>query len=155
MTDPSPVGHDRIMSLSWIHESPAYWDADKLRIVGGAKDGIFDSKVYGRYRKGDLIGGSWWRVEDGGTTVGYGWMDTNWGDAEVLLAVDPAGQGKGVGTFIMDHLEQEAAARGLNYLYNVVRPTHPDRDELTAWLTKRQFAPQGDGKLLRAATKKS
>lgn len=141
------------MPLTWTHESPAYWDADKLRIVGGAKDGIFDSKVYGQYKEGDLIAGEWWRVEKDGSTVGYGWMDTTWGDAEILLAVDSARQKSGVGTFIMDHLEKEAVARGLNHLYNVVRPTHPDAAELTAWLKGRRFEPSEDGKLLRRVVK--
>ncbi len=72
-----------------------------------------------------------------------------WGDAEVLLAVDPARQGHGVGTFIMDHLEDEARARGLNQLYNAVLPTHPDREELTRWLEKRAFKPSEDGAVLR------
>ena len=98
---------------------------------------------------GDLAPGEWFRVEDGGTVVGYGWMDCTWGDAEILLAVDPAARGRGVGTFILDRLEEEAASRGLNYLYNSVRPGHPERESVTRWLTARRFAPAGDGLLKR------
>ena len=73
-------------------------------------------------------------VEDDGEVVGYGWMDTTWGEAEILLAVDPAAQANGVGSFILDHLEKEASAAGLNYMYNVVRDGHPEPEAITAWL---------------------
>ena len=76
-------------------------------------------------------------------------MDTTWGDAEILLAVAPGRQGKGVGSFILDHLDREASARGLNYMYNVVRTSHPDREGITAWLGKRGFARSHDDNLLR------
>jgi N-acetylglutamate synthase-like GNAT family acetyltransferase len=75
-------------------------------------------------------------------------MDTTWGDAEILLAVGGVARGKGVGSFILDRLEEEAALRGLNYLYNVVQPNHPDPEGITAWLTKRGFA-ESEGGLLR------
>lgn len=140
------------MSLQWIHESAARWDAGKQRIVGGAPDGIFDLSAV---EVGALVPGDWWRVEDDGELVGYGWMDIGGmaGDAEVLLCVDPAHQHKGAGTFIMDHLEQEAAARGLNYLSNIVRPSHPAADSITAWLKKRGYAERGDGQLARKVSK--
>ena len=48
----------------------------------------------------------------------------------------------------MDHLEAEAAARGLNYIYNVVPASHPSPDWMTAWLTRRGFVP-GPGDLRR------
>jgi ribosomal protein S18 acetylase RimI-like enzyme len=136
------------MTLRWIYESPAVWDADKARIVGAAPEGVFDTR-YAQAKVGDLVPGEWWRVEDGEATVGYGWLDVNWGDAEILLATAPEAQQRGVGSFVLSHLEQEARARGLNYLYNVVRPTHPDADRVTAWLKKRRFEPSADGRLLR------
>jgi N-acetylglutamate synthase-like GNAT family acetyltransferase len=132
----------------WIRESPAHWDADKARIIGGAPVGAFDS----RYRAsplGQLMAGEWWRVEDDGRVVGYGWLDAVWGDAEILLATDTEAQRHGVGTFILERLEDEAQSRGLNYLYNLVRPTHPRAAELSAWLEKRGFCPAEDGRLLR------
>ena len=101
------------------------------------------------WRLGDLAPGEWFRVEDDGRTVGYGWMDCTWGDAEILLVVDPAHQRAGVGAFILDHLEKEAAARGLNYMVNEVRPAHPDRARITRWLESRAFTPSGDGLLKR------
>lgn len=140
------------MSLDWIRESPARWDADKARIVGSADIGIFDSR-YARCTEGALVPGEWWRVEDSGRVVGYGWLDTVWGDAEILLATDAGERGRGVGTFTLDHLEAEARARGLNYLYNLVRPTHPRPRELTAWLERRGFRADEDGRLLRAVVK--
>ena len=93
----------------------------------------------------DLIPGESWRVEEVGSVLGYGWMDTIWGDAEILLVVDPSRRKQGVGTFILDRLEAEAADRGLNYLFNVVRATHPDPKGITRWLEQRRFeAYRGD-----------
>lgn len=141
------------MTLRWIHESPAVWDADKARIVGDAPEGIFDTR-YRDATTGDLVPGEWWRVEEDGEAVGYGWLDVVWGDAEILLATAPDAQGRGVGTFILEHLEGEARTRGLNYLYNVVRATHPKADEVTAWLKKRRFTASEDGRLLRGVVPK-
>ena len=134
------------MDFEWIHESAPRWDGEKDRIIGGAAPGIF---ALDNYRAGDVIPGEWWRVAERGETLGYGWMDATWGDAEILLAVAPGARGRGVGGFILDHLEQEAARRGLNYLYNVVPETHPERERVTAWLRGRGFAPAHDGESLR------
>ena len=90
--------------------------------------------------------------------VGYGWMDCTWGDAEILLAVSASARQRGVGTFILDRLAQEAAERGVNYLLNEVRTTHPDRAGITEWLEQRSFARASDGRLMRRvvhAAKKS
>lgn len=137
------------MRLQWIQESPPYWDADKARIVGGAGAGIFEPMIVER-ELGSLLPDDWWRVEADGKVIGYGWMDITWGDAEILLAVDPAARGRGVGTFILERLETEARERGLHYIYNVVRETHPLHDEVTQWLEARHFTASEDGKLLRA-----
>jgi GNAT superfamily N-acetyltransferase len=101
----------------------------------------------GPYRSGDLLSGEWWRVQDDadGHIVAYGWIDTLWGDAEMLLAVEPEGWGCGIGGFVLDHLEQEVAQRGINYLYNIVRPSHPDRDRVVSWLGRRGFEVSADG----------
>jgi len=69
------------------------------------------------------------------------------GALEIALAVDPRRKGEGVGAFIVSSLEQEAAARGVNYLYNAVRPTHPDGARVTRWLENLGFKPSGDGLL--------
>ncbi len=140
------------MSLSWIREPSPHWDDGKARIIGGAPEGVFDRR-YKTPALGDSIPSDWWRVEDDGRTVGYGWLDVEWGDAEILLATDPEHRGRGVGTFVLEHLEHEAKERGLNYVYNTVRPTHPDREALTAWLQKRGFEPSEDGSLLRGVAR--
>jgi N-acetylglutamate synthase-like GNAT family acetyltransferase len=129
------------MPLQWIHESPAHWDARKATIVGGAPPGTF---APASHREGELLPGEWWRVEEDGRVLGYGWMDCTWGEAEILLAVDPESRMRGVGSFILERLEREAAARGMEYMQNVVRPGHPDRARVTEWLRGRGFQPARD-----------
>jgi N-acetylglutamate synthase-like GNAT family acetyltransferase len=97
--------------------------------------------------------GEWWRVEADGEVVGFGWMDIVWGDAEILLATARSAESSGVGSFIIEHLAKEASARGLNYIYNTVRATHPLGDQVTAWLQKRGFTGHEDGRLVRAAAR--
>jgi GNAT superfamily N-acetyltransferase len=140
------------MGLTWIRESPAHWDSDKARVVGGASPGIFDPEL-ARRAEGEVLPNDWWRVESDGRTVAYGWMDVTWGDAEILLVVDPDARGQGVGTFVLDHLEQEAWDRGLRYLYNVVPDRHPAHEQVKAWLESRRFAASDDGKLMRAVVR--
>lgn len=140
------------MGRSWIHENPAMWDEDKARIVGGAEPGVFDAR-YGEMEVGALVPGEWWRVEEDGRVVAYGWLDVIWGDAEVLLATDPAYRGRGLGRYVLARLEEEAAARGLNYLYNVVRSTHPRGEAVTAWLRRCGFHSSEDGRLMRSAVR--
>lgn len=130
--------------MDWIKEGPTRWDDDKQRIIGDAPTGIFDRR-YRELKKGDIVPGEWWRVEDAGRVVGYGWLDIVWGDGEILLATAPESRGKGVGSFILRQLEKEARRRGVNYLYNMVRPTHPDGDRVTAWLEERGFEAAEDG----------
>jgi N-acetylglutamate synthase-like GNAT family acetyltransferase len=132
--------------LKWIPEPNPLWDAEKARVVGGAPPGAIDVGVR---EPGRPLPGDWWRVESAGRAVGYGWMDTTWNGAEIVLAVDATAQRGGVGTFILDRLEDEAASRNLNYLFNVVRPTHPKAREVTSWLERRGFLPSGDGDLRR------
>ena len=134
------------MALAWVHEDTPRWDAGKARILGGAAPGSIDVP---ELAPGDLAPGEWFRVERDGAIVGYGWMDCTWGDAEILLAVDPAERGAGIGAFVLDHLESEAASRGLNYLYNAVKASHPQREAVTRWLVGRGFRPSGDGLLKR------
>ena len=123
--------------LSWSHEPNPTWDADKQRVIGSAPAGVFDLG----YADGAPLPGDWWsaRTADG-VVVGYGWLDATWGgDAEILLAVDGAARQRGVGSFVLSRLEDEAAARGLNYVYNTVRSTHPQRDDLHDWLAVRGY----------------
>lgn len=138
------------MALDWIREHMARWDAPKRAIIGGAPAGIFDAR-YATLEDGAPLSGEWWRVDEDGRAVAYGWLDAVWGDAEILLAVHPERQEQGVGAFVLDRLADEAAARGLNYIYNVVRPSHPDGQSLSRWLEARGFALQPDGRLTRRA----
>ena len=43
--------------------------------------------------------------------------------------------------------------RGLNYLYNVVRSSHPDRSRTERWLEKRRFEKDKDDRLMRRVKK--
>ena len=133
------------MPLEWIRESLATWDAHKQRIVA-ATPGVFSIEAT---PPGTVLPGDWWRVDSGGEVVGYGWMDYSWGDAEVLLAVAPDYRTTGIGTFILDRLDEEAAARGLNYLYNVIPARHPDQAGLKRWLLRRGFVGAKDGDLFK------
>lgn len=124
------------MSLTWSHETRPVWDDDKRRVIGGAPVGALDIA----YPEGADLPGDWFAAREGEQVVGYGWMDSTWGgDTEILLAADPAAQGRGVGSFVMAHLEREAARRGMNYVYNTVRETHPDRERVHDWLLVRGY----------------
>ena len=91
----------------------------------------------------------WWRVtDDDGAVVGYGWLDSAWGDAEITFVVYSARRRAGIGAFIVHRLEAEAAERGLNYIYNVIPDRHPDPSGMTRWLTARGFVG-GPGDLRR------
>jgi len=132
------------MALTWVREDTPVWDEAKQSIVGGAPPGAIEMP---KAALGELAPGEWFRVEENGTTLGFGWMDCTWGDAEITIAVDARRRGEGIGAFIVSHLEKEAAGRGVNYLYNAVRPTHPDRESVTRWLLSQGFKPSGDGLL--------
>jgi GNAT superfamily N-acetyltransferase len=132
--------------LQWIREDTPRWDADKQRLFGPAELAATALTPPG---PGAPVADAWWHVTDAaGAVVGYGWLDSEWGDAEVTFVVDPARRGERIGEFIVDHLEAEAAARGVNYIYNVVPATNPDPEWVRAWLLERGFVP-GDGDLRR------
>src|SRR3954454_7603285 len=130
--------------LRWVHDEDPRWDDDRRRLFAAVPEGVFGTQAR---RPGEPLSSDWWRVERDGRVVGYGWLDDVWGDAEILLAVDAAERGSGVGSFVMAHLEREAAARGLNYVVNVVRDSHPEQAAVTAWLQGRGFAAAEDGRL--------
>jgi len=58
-------------------------------------------------------------------------------------------RGRGVDAFILERLEDEAAARGLNYIYNVVPGTHPDGAWIRNWLSTHGFHEASRGQLRR------
>lgn len=134
------------MALTWVRERAAVWDAPKKQIVGDAPAGVFDAR-FRELTPGAPLPGEWWHVEDQGKVVGYGWLEVVWGDAEILFATASEAREKGVASFTLEKLGEEARARGLRYLYNTVRSTHPDKDRLTAWPTKRGFKSAEDGSL--------
>ncbi|MGY1808620.1 GNAT family N-acetyltransferase [Blastococcus sp. SYSU D00669] len=131
-------------TLTWVEDDDPRWDPDRERVFAGVPEAVFRSA--GRTR-GERLAGDWWRAESDGRVVGYGWLDDVWGDAEILLAVEESARGTGVGAFVLARLEEEAAARGLNYVVNVVRETHPDREAVTAWFVARGFRGTDDGRL--------
>ena len=131
-------------SLQWVREDDPRWDADRERVFSSVPEGVFRTEAR---RSGERLSSDWWRVERDGRVVGYGWLDDVWGDAEILLAVDAAERRTGVGAFLLRELEREAAARGLNYVVNVVRETHPDRAAVSAWLERHGFVAAEDGRL--------
>ena len=98
---------------------------------------------------GEPVADEWWRVTDGDQVAGYGWLDTEWGDARITFVVAPGRRGHGVGAFILERLEDEAAARGLNYIYNVVPGTHPDGAWIRNWLSTHGFHESSRGQLRR------
>jgi GNAT superfamily N-acetyltransferase len=130
--------------LRWVREESPLWDADKARVIGGAPEGAFVIP----FEHGDELPGEWWSVRDGdGAAVGYGRLDTTWGgDAEILLAVAPDRQETGIGSFILGKLEEEAAARDINYVHNRIRD-HAQRDLVHDWLVVRGFSGPVDGDL--------
>ena len=134
------------MALHWQKEDAPRWDADKQRLFGAGELAAVGWPQ--PPAPGAVLADEWWQVSDGGAVVGYGWLDSAWGDAEITFLVDRDRRRAGIGAFIVDHLEAEAAHRGLNYVYNVVPATHPDPAAMTRWLTERGFAP-GPGDLRR------
>src|SRR3954449_12558817 len=130
--------------LNWVRDDDPHWDADRERVFATVPEGVFRGEAR---TAGERLSSDWWRVEADGRVVGYGWLDDVWGDAEILLAVEESARGTGVGAFALAHLEAEAAARGLNYVVNVVRDTHPQRDQVSGWFRAHGFTGTEDGRL--------
>jgi hypothetical protein len=134
----------RMASLRWVKDDDPRWDADRERVFASVPEGIFRAETR---TPGERLSSDWWRVQVGDRVVGYGWLDDVWGDAEILLAVEGGARGTGAGAFALARLEEEAAARGLNYVVNVVRDTHPNRAAVTEWFLAHGFAGTEDGRL--------
>jgi GNAT superfamily N-acetyltransferase len=135
------------MALTWLKEDQPRWDADRQRMFGITE---LESVGLARPDDGAAVADEWWRVtDDSGDLVAYGWLDSEWGNAQISFLVAPARRGAGVGAFVLDHLEDEARRRGLNYIYNVVPDRHPDRAWMTHWLSVHGFRDAGHGELRR------
>jgi benzoate-CoA ligase family protein len=134
-------------TLNWVREDAPRWDEDKDRLFGDVE---LVSVGLSRPQVGAAIADEWWKVSDAaGVVVGYGWLDSEWGDAEITFMVAPGYRGAAVGDFIVTNLEREVAERGLNYIYNTVPNTHPDRQWITRWLIGHGFTDTGTGELRR------
>ncbi len=134
------------MILHWIKEDTPRWDAEKQRLFGAAELAAVGLQAP---ESGAAIADEWWRVTDDiGSTVGYGWLDTEWGDAQITFFVAPSFRQAGIGEYIVGRLEAEAADRGVNYIYNVIPDSHPDPGWTKLWLAKHGFVP-GTGDLRR------
>ena len=144
MSTPGTATGTGTQRLQWVHEPDPRWDADRDRVFATVPEGVFRAVAR---PPGERLPGDWWRVVDGERVIGYGWLDDVWGDAEILLAVEEGARGTGAGRFLLDRLEEEAAARGLNYVMNVVHDTHPDRAAVTAWFLAHGFSDSEDGQL--------
>jgi GNAT superfamily N-acetyltransferase len=133
--------------MEWVKEDTPRWDEDKQRLFDDAA-----LRAVGMDRPGDgtALADEWWRVlDDEGHVVGYGWLDSEWGDAQITFFVDPARRGGGIGEFVLDRLEDESRKRGLNYIYNVVPDSHPDRPWMTNWLKTHGLRESAHGDLRR------
>ena len=134
------------MTLHWTKEDTPRWDAEKQRLFGPAELAAVGLQAP---EPGTAIADEWWRVtDDVGSTVGCGWLDTEWGDAQITFFVAPSCRQAGIGEYIVGRLEAEAADRGVNYIYNVIPDSHPDPGWMKRWLAKRGFVP-GTGDLRR------
>jgi GNAT superfamily N-acetyltransferase len=135
------------LNLSWLHEVDPAWDADKRHVMGSLPAGALELS----YAAGAALPGDWWMASTpSGSVVGYGCLNATWGgDAQILLAVRASAQGQGVGSFILAHLEAEAALRGLTYVFNTLPASHPRRDRLRAWLEARGYQPSDTNETLR------
>lgn len=133
--------------MEWVKEDVPRWDASKQAMFD---DTALLSVGMDRPAPDASLADEWWHVvADDGEVVGYGWLDSEWGDAQIAFFVDPARRGSGIGAFIVDRLEAEARRRGLNYLYNVVPATHPDRAWMTQWLRRHGLRESSHGDLRR------
>jgi N-acetylglutamate synthase-like GNAT family acetyltransferase len=136
--------HTPTRRLTWVKDDDPRWDVERARVFGTVGAGVFPGVARDA---GERLPSDWWRVEADGRVIGYGWLDDVWGDAEILLAIEESVRGTGAGSFALARLEEEAAARGLNYVLNVVRDTHPDREAVTGWFLAHGFTGTEDGRL--------
>jgi GNAT superfamily N-acetyltransferase len=122
------------MTLTWTKENSPRWDAGKQRLFGAAE---LAAVGLAAPSPGEPVANEWWRVTDGAELAGYGWLDSEWGDARITFIVAPGQRGRGVGDFILEHLE------------DVVPETHPDGAWIRNWLSTHGFHEASRGQLRR------
>ncbi|HZG91829.1 MAG TPA: GNAT family N-acetyltransferase [Pseudonocardia sp.] len=130
------------MAREWVHEASARWDEAKAGVLGELRPELFGIRGA---EPGAQLGDEWWRLEDDGEVIGFGRLDDVWGDAEILIMVAPGARGAGVGAEVLERLDQEAASRHLNYVYNRVHADHPQAADVVRWLEAHGFAATADG----------
>ena len=97
------------MVWHWTKEDTPRWDAAKQRLFGPEE---LTAVGMTAREPGEPIADEWWRVtDDDGAVAGSGWLDSEWGDAEITFLVGRDRRGAGIGGFIVDRLEDEAAGR--------------------------------------------
>ncbi len=135
------------MTATWTKQNRPRWDADKDRLF--SDDDLAAVGFGARPAAGDAIADEWWevRVADDADVAGYGWLDSEWGDAQITFFVAEAHRRSGLGSFVVDRLAGEAHERGLSVIYNVVPKSHPELAVITAWLEARGFTDAGEGEL--------
>ena len=62
--------------MDWVRENPPHWDEAKASVIDGGPPGAFHLP---EYQTGDLLPGEWWRVEENGDMLGYGWNGSHVG----------------------------------------------------------------------------
>ncbi len=134
-------------SYVWLKEDAPAWDTQKDHLFGAAE---IAAVGIDRPQPDESIADEWWRVVDASAAVvAYGWLDSEWGDARISFVVAAGHRGQGIGEFVIDHLEDEAFARGLNYIYNVIPASHPNPSWIRHWLIVRGFSVDPEGNLRR------
>jgi hypothetical protein len=71
-------------------ENSPRWDADKQRIFGPAE---LTAVGLAAPSPGEPVANEWWRVTDGDDVAGYGWLDSEWGDARITFLVAASQRG--------------------------------------------------------------
>jgi GNAT superfamily N-acetyltransferase len=120
------------MTLTWTKENSPRWDADKQELFDQAELAAVGLAMP---PPGEPVANEWWRVTDGEELAGYGWLDSEWGDARITFIVAAGKRGRGVGDFILEHPE-----------------THPDGAWIRNWLSTHGVHEASRGQLRRQVT---
>ena len=130
-----------------MKEDVPHWDADKQRLFDDAalrSVGMDPSRDGAR----SPTNGGGWSPTTARSSATAG-STASGGTRRSRSSSIPAHRGEGIGAFVLDRLEDEAHKRGLNYIYNVVPDTHPDRAWMTGWLEQHGLHESSQGDLRR------
>lgn len=94
------------------------------------------------------VGYDCWGAEADGQLIGYGIVSIAAGESHLLnLAVDPACQGRGIGSMLLQFLLSEALGQGAECMFLEVRPSNPvaralyERSGFTEFGRRRGYYP--------------